>query len=73
MRIGAVSEDNLLQVLGRQLGLPLMGAEVPLPDEDMLRLTAGQATTGIDWLLDQQVRVWPGEGNDCLLYTSRCV
>ena len=66
MRIGAVSEDNLLQVLGRQLGLPLMGAEVPLPDEDMLRLTAGQATTGIDWLLDQQVLVWPGEGNDLL-------
>ncbi|HOV97027.1 MAG TPA: ATPase, T2SS/T4P/T4SS family [Thermomonas sp.] len=66
MRIGAVSEDNLLQVLGRQLGLPLMGAELPLPDEDMLRLTAGQAATGIDWLLDQQVLVWPGEGNDLL-------
>jgi len=27
MRIGAVSEDNLLQVLSRQLGLPVMGAE----------------------------------------------
>jgi general secretion pathway protein E len=66
MRIGAVSEDNLLQVLGRQLGLPLMGAQLPLPDEDMLRLTAGQAATGIDWLLDQQVLVWPGEGNDLL-------
>lgn len=64
MRIGAVSEDNLLQVLSRQLGLPVMGAEVPAPDEDMLRLTAAQAATGIDWLLDQQVLVWPGEGND---------
>jgi hypothetical protein len=29
MRIGAVSEDNLLQVLSRQLGLPVMGADVP--------------------------------------------
>ena len=64
MRIGAVSEDNLLQVLSRQLGLPVMGADVPAPDEDMVRLTAVQAPAGIDWLLDQQVLVWPGEGND---------
>jgi general secretion pathway protein E len=64
MRIGAVSEDNLLQVLSRQLGLPVMGADVPAPDEDMARLTALQAPAGIDWLLDQQVLVWPGEGND---------
>ena len=66
MRIGAVSEDNLLQILSRQLGLPVMGAEVPAPDEDAMRLTALQAPTGIDWLLDQQVLVWPGEGNDLL-------
>ena len=64
MRIGAVSEDNLLQVLSRQLGLPVMGHEVPAPDEDMARLTAMQAPAGIDWLLDQQVLVWPGEGSD---------
>ena len=32
MRIGAVSEDNLLQVLSRQLGLPVLGADVPAPD-----------------------------------------
>ncbi|HUG72130.1 MAG TPA: ATPase, T2SS/T4P/T4SS family [Steroidobacteraceae bacterium] len=66
MRIGAVSEDNLLQVLSRQLGLPVMGADVPAPDEDMVRLTALQAPAGIDWLLDQQLLVWPGEGNDLL-------
>ena len=64
MRIGAVSEDNLLQVLSRQLGLPVMGADVPAPDEDIARLTAMQAPAGIDWLLDQQVLVWPGEGSD---------
>ena len=64
MRIGAVSEDNLLQLLSRQLGLPVMGADVPAPDEDMVRLTAAQAPTGIDWLLDQQLLVWPGEGSD---------
>ncbi len=69
MRIGAVSEDNLLQVLSRQLGLPVMGAEVPAPDEDMLRLTAAQSATGVDWLLDQQLLVWPGEGSDLFCAT----
>ena len=64
MRTGALSEDNLLQVLSRQLGLPVMGREVPAPDEDVLRATAQQAAAGIDWLLDQQVLVWPGEGSD---------
>ena len=48
MRIGAVSEDNLLQVLSRQLGLPVMGADVPAPDEDIAPLTAMQAPAGID-------------------------
>ena len=66
MRIGAVSEDNLLQVLARQLGMPVMGVEVPAPDEDAVRLLAMQAPSGIDWLLDQQVLVWPGEGSDLL-------
>ena len=37
MRIGAVSEDNLLQTLSRQLGLPVMGLDVPAPDEDAVR------------------------------------
>ena len=67
MRIGAVSEDNLLQVLSRQLGLPVMGVDVPMPDEDAVRLTAAQAPAGIDWLLDQQLLAWPGEGNDLLV------
>lgn len=66
MRIGAVSEDNLLQVLSRQLGLPVMGADVPVPDEDMVRLTGASAPAGIEGLLDQQVLVWPGEGSDLL-------
>ena len=64
MRIGAVSEDNLLTVLSRQLGMPVMGIDVPLPDEELLRLTASQAPAGIDWVLDQQLLLWPAEGND---------
>ncbi|MDG6348864.1 GspE/PulE family protein [Luteimonas sp. 8-5] len=58
MRIGALSEDNLIQVLGRQLELPVMGQDVPVPDEDAVRLAAAQAPGGLDWLLDQHVLVW---------------
>ncbi len=64
MRIGALSEDNLLETLARQLDLPVLGsADLAMPDEDAIRLLAGDTPVGLDWLLDQQVLVWPdGEG-----------
>ena len=62
MRIGAVSEDNLLQVLSAQLGLPLLGQDVALPDVALVRATAALAPAGIDWSLDQQVLLWTDEG-----------
>src|SRR5690606_36674848 len=58
MRIGALSEDNLIQVLGRQLALPVMGQDVPVPDEDAVRLAATHAPAGLDCMLDQHVLVW---------------
>ncbi|SJZ90209.1 GspE/PulE family protein [Novilysobacter spongiicola] len=58
MRIGALSEDNLLDTLSRQLGLPVLGVDLPLPDEDALRLAAMQAPAGVDWLVDQQLLLW---------------
>ena len=58
MRIGALSEDNLLQVLGRQLGLPVMGVDVEAPEEETVRATAAAAPAGLDWLLDQHALVW---------------
>ena len=63
MRIGALSEDNLLQVLSRQLGLPVVGPELPMPDEDVLRVAGSAAPAGLDWLVDQQALLWPsGDG-----------
>lgn len=58
MRIGALSEDNLLQVLSRQLGLVVVGVDLPLPDEDVLRAAGSAAPAGLDWLVDQQALVW---------------
>lgn len=61
MRIGALSEDVLLQVLGRQLDLPVMGVDLPGPDEDAVRVAASSAPAGLDWLLDQHALAWDGE------------
>ncbi|HET7655372.1 MAG TPA: ATPase, T2SS/T4P/T4SS family [Luteimonas sp.] len=63
MRIGALSEDNLLQVLGRQLGLPVMEFDLAAPSEDEVRVAAASAPAGLDWLLDQHALVWAGEGD----------
>ena len=70
MRIGALSEDNLLVALKRQLGLPVMGVDLPLPDEDAVRVVASQATAGLDWLVDQQLLVWQ-DGDGTLVCASR--
>ncbi|MEO7251997.1 MAG: ATPase, T2SS/T4P/T4SS family [Arenimonas sp.] len=59
MRTGALSEDSLLQVLSRQLGLPVVGLDLQLPDEEVLRVGASLAPAGLDWLIDQQALVWP--------------
>ncbi|GAB6195026.1 GspE/PulE family protein [Lysobacter xanthus] len=57
-RLGALSEDNLLQVLSSQLGLPVLGQDVPLPDVAAVRSTAALVPAGLDWSLDQQVLLW---------------
>jgi len=58
MRTGALSEDNLLATLRTQLGLPLLGADVVMPDEDDLRAAAALTPSGLEWMLDQQVLAW---------------
>jgi general secretion pathway protein E len=63
MRIGALSEDNLLQSLARQLGLPVLGTDLPLPDEEAVREAAGLSALGLDWLVDQHALVWKGDGD----------
>ncbi len=58
MRVGAVSEDTLLEALSRQLQLPLLGRELPPPDEVQLRALAHTPGISMDWLLDQQALLW---------------
>ncbi len=58
MRVGAVSEDTLLEALSRQLELPLLERDLPPPDEAQLRALAHVPGISLDWLLDQQVLLW---------------
>ena len=58
VRVGAVSEDTLLDALARQLQLPLLGRDLPQPDEAQLRALLRTPGISVDWLLDQQVLLW---------------
>lgn len=58
MRVGAVSEDSLLDALGAQLELPLLGRELALPDEGAIRDGALANGISVDWMLDQQALLW---------------
>ncbi len=58
MRVGAVSEDTLLEALSRQLALPLLERDLPPPDEAQLRALGRTPGISMDWLLDQQVLLW---------------
>lgn len=61
MRVGAISEDTLLDALARQLDLPVVGREVAEPDEAVLREAMLDGAINADWMLDQQVLLWRGE------------
>lgn len=68
VRIGAVSEDQLLEALAEQLGLPLLGRDVLLPP-DPAAWGLPENALPVEWMLDQQAVVWQEDGRCC--YASR--
>lgn len=55
IRMGAVSEDNLLKVLSKQLNLPVMDSHnIPL-EVNLLLNSIEQSGIEVDWWLDQEV------------------
>jgi general secretion pathway protein E len=58
VRIGALSEEQLLDVLSQQLGLPLMGREEPIPADPADWGVPGATGLDLDWMLDQQALLW---------------
>ena len=66
VRLGALSEDNLVEVLGEQLALPIAGRDLPWPDSAQVLDGAAALGVRLDWLLDRQLMAWPlGEGVAC--------
>ena len=69
-RTGAVAEDALLKALSGQLGAPLLGTEVPLPDESRVQQGISGSGIPVDWFIDQRVLLWH-EGEDALGWTAQ--
>lgn len=58
VRIGAVSEENLLRELADQLQMPLLGLGEPLPDDIRVYETCLESPIQFDWFIDQEVIIW---------------
>jgi len=64
IRLGAISEDNLLNVLSQQLELPIMDNKNIPADTNLLLEIIEQAGIDEDWWLDQEVVAWEStDGN----------
>ena len=61
VRIGALSEDQLLEALSEQLQLPLLSREIALPADSSLWGSPGGDALGTDWMLDQRALLWEDE------------
>ncbi|WP_199747027.1 GspE/PulE family protein [Aerolutibacter ruishenii] len=63
IRIGALSEDQLLDALSAQLGLPVAGRDVELPATVAEWVVPGTDAASTDWMVDQGALLWEdGEG-----------
>ncbi len=57
VRIGALSEEQLLAVLSEQLGFALAGRDVALPEPDAW-VVPGEEPVPVDWMQDRGVLLW---------------
>lgn len=58
VRIGALSEDQLIEALSAQLRLPVAGRELPLPAGLADWRLPGGADVALDWMQDRDVLLW---------------
>ncbi|MFM7785577.1 MAG: GspE/PulE family protein [Gammaproteobacteria bacterium] len=61
-RTGAAPEEALLRALSRQLGAPVLGMDLPVPEEARLQQAIAQSGIPVDWFIDQRVLLWQEEG-----------
>jgi general secretion pathway protein E len=71
VRLGAISEDNLLNILSKQLDMPVMNSnEIPL-DANLLLDTIEKSKIEEDWWLDQEVVAWETSNNNTIHCIAR--
>jgi len=58
IRIGAVSEELLLDNLAQQLNLTVLGKQCMLPEIQKLHHFMTESAIQFDWFVDQSVIVW---------------
>ena len=58
IRMGSLSEDNLLSILSKQLDIPVMDSKQIPQDINLLLNTIEQSNIDEDWWLDQEVVAW---------------
>jgi general secretion pathway protein E len=71
VRLGALSENNLLTALSSQLGLPILRAS-DIPSDPAI-IVAGMERSGrpADWWLDQETILWENEADGTVQCTAR--
>ena len=62
IRVGALSEDILLQVLSEQTGQRIVGQGIELPEFHELFVAMDETDIVFDWYLDHSLIHWPEEG-----------
>ena len=63
VRMGAISEDALLDTLSTQLDIPIAQSGVSLPDASELYAFAKTAPIDINWCIDNRVLLWLADDN----------
>lgn len=70
VRLGALSEADLLAVLSSELGLPII-ARADLPDVESVRAAATRCRASMPWLIAREAVIWfAGEGQDERLHLA---
>jgi len=67
MRSGAVSETVLLEELSEQLGMPVAGKGLPMPNSAMLVEALEASPIRPEWFLTEQVVIWQDPAGDLLV------
>lgn len=62
MRSGALSEQQLMECLSEQLGLPLLQRDEVAPQVDEVRLALSDTGLRPEWLLQEEAVIWQRDG-----------